>query len=80
MVPYADMLSLLNNKQGGVEILKMYLEKFPVKLAVQNKLAQWHIDLAQFHEAKAVLDQVLSADSDNKTAEHLLTSIPKNEI
>lgn len=75
MVSYADMLKLLGNTAAAIEVLKMYLDNQPNRLSVQNKLAQYYIDDSNFSEAKLVLEGVLAENAENRTAQHLLSTI-----
>lgn len=72
MVPYADMLKLLGNIEGAIEVLNMYLKQNPSKLSIKNRLAQLYIENAQTSEAETVLKQVLEVEENNKTAISLL--------
>lgn len=75
MVPYADLLALIGQLQMSAEVLRMYLEKQPVKVNVHIKLAQRLIDLGQLDGARQTLEQVLLMDKDNQTAQILLMNI-----
>lgn len=68
MPSYADMLKVLGNIDGAIEVLNMYMNKYPNKLSVKNKLAQLFIENSQFGDAKSILNTVLSEDPENKTA------------
>lgn len=75
MVPYADLLVLLNNKPFAVEVLKIYISKEPERMTVKNKLAQLLIELELATEARQVLSEVLAVDDNNSTALHLLSLV-----
>lgn len=72
MVPYADMLKLLGNLAGAIEVLNMYLKQNPSKLSIKNRLAQYYLENKQNDQAEVLLKDVLSVDDNNKTALSLL--------
>lgn len=75
MVPYADMLKVLGNLEGAIEVINMYLTQNPNKLSVKNKLAQLYIENSQIEKATSTIDEVLSDNPDNKTALTLQTQL-----
>lgn len=72
MVPYADMLKLLGNIEGAIEVLSMYLKQNPSKLSIKNRLAQFYLENGQTVEAETVLKEVLATDEANQTALSLI--------
>ncbi|WP_130537795.1 6-hydroxymethylpterin diphosphokinase MptE-like protein [Thiomicrorhabdus indica] len=68
MLPYADMLKVLGNQNGAIEVLQMYLEKHPDKISVKNKLAALYIQSNQKTEAQMLISEVLEHDSNNTAA------------
>ena len=75
MVPYADLLALIGQLPMSVEVLRMYLAKYPIKVNVHIKLAQRLIELGQLEAAKETLQQVLLLDDKNQTAKILLSDL-----
>lgn len=72
MINYADLLVLLENRTGAIEVLTMYLQQHPTRLDVKNKLAQWYLEEKQFDAAQSILQQVLEQDSNNRMAQSLI--------
>ncbi len=75
MVPYADLLSLLNNDSGAIEVFDMYLSQRPNKINAQLKLAQLLIKQGDSSRAQTVLSQVLEQEPDNRTANQIVTEL-----
>lgn len=71
MVPYADLLALLGNKEAAAQILEMYLSQKPDSSNVQIKYAQILIELNQLERAEPVLNSILEHDMNNKMAQVL---------
>jgi len=68
MVPYADMLKVLGNLDGAIEVLFMYLQKNPEKLSIKNKLAQFYLEADRPDHTQVLVAQVLAKDPGNKAA------------
>ncbi|WP_319557811.1 motility associated factor glycosyltransferase family protein [Thiomicrorhabdus sp.] len=75
MLPYANLLDLLGQKEFSAEVLNMYLQQKPENDSVRVQLAQklmelQHVDLARQH-----LQQVVDRHPEHKTALHLLSQL-----
>lgn len=68
MVPYADLLAVLGNKAGAIEILGMYLQQHPEKVSIKNKMASLCLEIDQRELAQKLVSQVLAVDEDNTAA------------
>ena len=68
MVPYADLLAVLGNKAGAIEVMGMYLQKHPDKISIKNKMASLCLEIDQRELAEKLIKQVLSVDEDNTAA------------
>lgn len=79
MLPYADMLKVLGNLSGAIEVLRMYLKSKPEKYLTKNRLAHLLIEAGEHSEAFKLVDEVLNVDSENKAAlqmrEHLSQTV-----
>lgn len=68
MISYSDMLRLLGNLTGAIEVLQMYLSQKPEAVSALIKLAQLYIDVGDLTKPHTLLSEALNIDPDNRSA------------
>ncbi len=71
MIPYADILWLMEQHVPATQVLHLYLQQHPEQYAVQNKFAQFLMELGEREAALETVNMVLENEPNDKTAMHL---------